>query len=841
MTDRERFPLTSENAQILKESCRAYSIAAEKKFGCKVVVHNVDDFPASFTGSNKWSIVPKIKYSKQLPGGVKISVWQDDLTTHKADAVVNAANEKLKHAGGLALALSLAGGPEIQQMSDHIVQSCGPVPTGEAVCTRAGKLPCNHIIHAVGPYVSRNPSQNEIAAARPYLESAIWSIFRVADHNHLQSVAIPAISSGLYNFPRDTCADIIVNTVILFSSQRKTGQSLEVRLVNNDDPSVQEMQRACQQFLGPSDLQSGAMQSQSMASTKPTWSSLELGNVTLSLKKGHIEDETTDVIVNTIGADLDLSSGYVSNAILQKAGNGIQDEIKKRRPKHVSVGHVIGTASHNLKANAVFHTICAGSHHPTTHILHKVITRCLEMTNKENFSSISFPAIGTGNLGLGKEEVSQKMISAVVDFAKTYRGSKKNVYFVIFPADTDKYEAFKKEMASVEKKTSKFFSNTDKSSMFQTPEETRETTPHIEFFANSCEAVREAKKWTLKMLHISSGGITIQNNHVIQFGQEDHEKLMSLQTIHNVSISESFRDGKCSIIIKGVSTGVSCAALEVEAMLCQAQEDFAQAEENDLLHSVVCWQAFPGSEEPDINAALEKAYLAKKDTFDLAVEGQKITVDLKQMLIKSETERGFVHRISFFSLYTKLPELNSKSYYERTTISERFTEKRKAKFNKYGLDIVKVEKIENNALKQVFELNKRWVPGQPQLLYQRVTAQFCELISRVGFQRDYAPPKEQNCGAGIYFTSELGKATRLWQGIEEEEEYIYIIEAQVLTGNHTRGSSQLIVPPPSETVPQAHYDSVCNDTKDTFVIFNGQQALPDFIYTCTDITRRGQF
>uniref|UniRef100_A0A3B4EM33 PARP catalytic domain-containing protein n=1 Tax=Pygocentrus nattereri TaxID=42514 RepID=A0A3B4EM33_PYGNA len=275
----------------------------------------------------------------------------------------------------------------------------------------------------------------------------------------------------------------------------------------------------------------------------------------------------------------------------------------------------------------------------------------------------------------------------------------------------------------------------------------------------------EAKAWATRILH-KPEDITINNNHVIRFGQEDHEKLMSIQTKFNVLITEFFRNGKCGITINGERTDVSSAALEVEAMLLKAQEDFANAEENELLRSVVCWQAFPGSEEPEINAALEKTYLTGVDS--------------------------------------------------------------KRKLQKSGLKIVKVEKMENNALKQVFELNEKRVLKFQQL-YQCVTAQFCELICRVGFQREYAPPEEQKYGAGIYFTTEVETALKLWK--DYEEEYIYIIEARVLTGQSTAGSPQFIVPPPTKDDPLVLYDSVTDANKDIFVIFNGQQALPEFLIT----------
>ncbi|XP_036417765.1 protein mono-ADP-ribosyltransferase PARP9 [Colossoma macropomum] len=833
MTSTECIPLTVESTKILEKSHLAFCNTVNGKFGCTAVFRNVDFTTASSIGSSKGTVIPEIKYSKQLPGGLKISVWKDDLTTHKADAVVNAANEQLSHGGGLAEALCRAGGPQIQQQSDQIIKVRGRVATGEAVVTPAGNLPCKYIIHAVGPHVPPNPSKRDIAAAAPLLEKAMWSILQCTQFHNLQSVAIPAISSGLFNFPRHICADIIVRAVRSFSDVRNAqGMNLEVRLVNNDDPSVQEMLRACKEILGASDPQSGAMQIQSTSSATSIWPRLELGNVTLFLKKGPIEAEATDVIVNTISNDLDLSKGFVSKAILEKAGWKIQDEIGRPGWRTIPDGSITETNAYKLDCKAVYHTVCAVKGSISS--IQKVVTRCLGKAKGKSFSSISFPALGTGHLGFQKEDVAQVMISAVVEFAREHKGKKMDVYFVIFPKDTEIFKAFEKKIDFIKKTQSRTTGQTTGSVFYNTEEASG--TPVIDLFSSSCEALREAKAWAWRILHISSGDITINNNHVIQFGQEDHGKLMSLQTKFNVLITVFFRDGKCGITINGEPTDVSSAALEVEVMLLKAQEHFAKAEENDLLHSVVYWQAFPGSEEPEINAALEKAYLSGVDNEIFSVNGKEVKIDFRHLQMENENGGAKIDRISIFSLYSTLPKLKSKSYYARTPIEEKsFTEaERKRKFEKCGLNVVKVEKIENNALKQVFELNEKRVPGKSKLLYQRVTAQFCELICRVGFQREYAPPAEQKYGAGIYFTTEVENALKLWK--DYEEEYIYIIEAQVLTGQSTAGSPQLIVPPPTKADPLVLYDSVTCAKKDTYVIFNGQQALPEFLITCKNPT-----
>uniref|UniRef100_A0A8C7JAW0 Macro domain-containing protein n=1 Tax=Oncorhynchus kisutch TaxID=8019 RepID=A0A8C7JAW0_ONCKI len=142
---------------------------------------------------------------------------------------------------------------------------------------------------------------------------------------------------------------------------------------------------------------------------------------------------------------------------------------------------------------------------------------------------------------------------------------------------------------------------------------------------------------------------------------------------------------------------------------------------------------------------------------------------------------------------------------------------------------LKVEKVENRALKQVFELKKKQLDvSTSQRMYQRLPAQYCHLLTRVGFQREFAPPEVPVYGEGIYFSGSVDGAKKQWKGLADEA-YLYFVEAQVLTGKSTHGSPDLIVPPvmPSGD-PITLYDSVKGGV-DTYVIFNGHQALPEYL------------
>ena len=126
-----------------------------------------------------------------------------DITERNVDAIVNAANSYLKHGGGVAAAIVKKGGAIIQQESDKIVASKGPVPVGTAVASTAGKLPCKAVIHAVGPRMGEGDEDYK-------LRKAVRSSLVLASEIGFRSISMPAISSGIFGFPKDRCAKILI-------------------------------------------------------------------------------------------------------------------------------------------------------------------------------------------------------------------------------------------------------------------------------------------------------------------------------------------------------------------------------------------------------------------------------------------------------------------------------------------------------------------------------------------------------------------------------------------------------------------------------------------------------
>lgn len=158
--------------------------------------------------------------------GIKIRIIKGDLTESDVDAIVNAANSYLQHGGGVAGAIVRKGGNIIQEESSRI----GFVPVGECALTSGGKLKARYVIHAVGPRWGEGEEEKK-------LRNAIKNTLKLASSKGFKSISMPAISAGIFGFPKKQCAGIIVNEIAHFL-QNKTTSLKEINIVLMDDEIV---------------------------------------------------------------------------------------------------------------------------------------------------------------------------------------------------------------------------------------------------------------------------------------------------------------------------------------------------------------------------------------------------------------------------------------------------------------------------------------------------------------------------------------------------------------------------------------------------------------------------
>ncbi|WP_407732577.1 O-acetyl-ADP-ribose deacetylase [Pseudocitrobacter faecalis] len=170
----------------------------------------------------------------------RIQVLQGDITQLDVDVIVNAANPSLMGGGGVDGAIHRAAGPALEEACAVVRQQQGTCPPGHAVITQAGNLKAKAVIHTVGP-VWKGGDAHEASL----LEQAYRNSLQLALDNGYQSVAFPAISTGVYGYPKPAAAEIAFQTVERFLTFHRTPE--KVLFVCYDEENARLYQRLLSQ------------------------------------------------------------------------------------------------------------------------------------------------------------------------------------------------------------------------------------------------------------------------------------------------------------------------------------------------------------------------------------------------------------------------------------------------------------------------------------------------------------------------------------------------------------------------------------------------------------------
>ncbi|XP_060053091.1 protein mono-ADP-ribosyltransferase PARP14-like [Erinaceus europaeus] len=399
---------------------------------------------------------PKCFSRTTLPSGVSLIVQQGNLTQFPVEVVVNSANEDLKHIGGLAAALLKAAGPELQADCDQIVKTKGKILPGSATISKAGKLPYRHVIHAVGPQWTQYEAQKCVDQLKRTVEECL----HLAEEHKYQSIAIPAISSGIYGFPLPQCVETIVLALKDKFQKKSDGHTLkEIYLVDTAEKSVEAFDEAVKMLFKESLPESASLPS--LPVTKQPHMGKDDGNrgilltpegLRVLLVKGDVQNAVTDVVVNSIPSDLALNRGPLSQALLNKAGPKLQEELNTLgQAVTVHPGTILQTSGYNLHCSHVLHVVAPfwSENSTSAHqIMEVIIRKCLDITKNLSLKSVTFPAIGTGTLGFPKSIFAKLIISEVFKFSSEYQTTTlQEVHLMLHQNDHENIQVFSDEFS----------------------------------------------------------------------------------------------------------------------------------------------------------------------------------------------------------------------------------------------------------------------------------------------------------------------------------------------------------------------------------------------------------
>ena len=174
------------------------------------------------------------------PEGKNILVFKDNICDRNVDVIVNAANSNLRHVGGVSKAIVEAAGNDVKDECDQHIIDRGPLLDGHVAVTSGGKLPFKKVIHVVGPKWTKEAAREKSLGKIPREENLLrYAVKNALDSaRSYKSIALPAISTGGYEFPCQLCAKVMVNSAVVFFQENPGCRLSEIQFTSTNDDVV---------------------------------------------------------------------------------------------------------------------------------------------------------------------------------------------------------------------------------------------------------------------------------------------------------------------------------------------------------------------------------------------------------------------------------------------------------------------------------------------------------------------------------------------------------------------------------------------------------------------------
>ncbi|KAL6101260.1 parp14 [Pungitius sinensis] len=802
----------------------------------------------------------------QTKEGLAITLTTGNIEKAKTDVIVNTVAEDLAlNKGAVSQAILSEAGSKLQLLiQSSAIDGSGSI--GEVIATDACKLKSKKVFHAVAPTWDKGKG-----AAEKLLSGIFKDCLAMAEDSGMTSIAFPAIGTGNLGFPKDIAASLMLDEILAFSSNKQSTHLKKVVIIlyPQDAPTIQNFSDAFTKKFQNASVPKSSPQSQGPQGpfTKVVSTSgmheTQMGSVTVQVVTGDITKETSDVVVNSSNAAFSLKSG-VSKAILDAAGPAVEVECTNlgAQPNQ----GIIITQPGNLKCKKILH-LC-GQTDPIK--IKAVVKDALQMCVTDSYTSVSFPAIGTGQGNVKAKQVADAMLDGVIDvLSQNPSGPLNTVRIVIFqpPMLKDFYNSMQQREASDPKDKVGFFGNVYSKikSIFIGGASGDKPSRDVDFVIEGLKAepvsfhicgksqasVDTAKQRLHVLMTQDQHSCHIDDNSILSFSNADNQRIVDIQKTLNVTIKTENKNGKASLTISGLSKDVLEANQEIYTMLKLTREKEELMEKAERAGLLVEWQYQPQglefqSFDSMTNYKLEEALGNNQTSVKVSVQGKDYTVALpKGPATDNQGQTLQIKRID------KLKDEDMPEHWDampagtscQAVLIKAGTAEHTEVLNLFQATCkqttIKIERIQNPVLWKSLQIKKRDMEqrnnhsNNERRLFHGTCHDTLDHINEYGFNRSYAGKNATCYGNGTYFAvgASYSASDTYSRPNQSGEKCVYL--CRVLTGDFTIGKAGMIVPPAKSAVSTQKYDSVVDrmGNPNLFVIFHDSQAYPEYLIT----------
>lgn len=501
----------------------------------------------------------------------------------------------------------------------------------------------------------------------------------------MTSIAFAAIGTGTLRFPRDQVAEIYFNEVLAYSQKNPSTKVKDVRFVLYDKDTLtvqafnEELQKRFKSIIHTSSP--GTITFSPVIERRPDHMETNVGTLCFQVQPGDITKESTEAIAVITNNSLDLSVGQGAGAaIIQKGGDSIRNECFMYGPQ--APGSIIVTKAGGLNAKYLFHIVPVEP--LTAKSMKASVLTCLQEADKRRVTSISFPAIGTGILGMSAKSSANTMLSAVRTFSDQHPAHVQLIKMTIFQRDMIKdvrsamYEAsgqkiptkpgmLQKLAKSVARRIG--LGGTEESSTTPETQQADSRMLDLVIFAG-CERDLHQAKEAVKVLMTDNSTQRIIKNEVIRnLSKEDMGKIHTLERRYAVEATVEKEVDR--IELRGQPEDILSVMGDIHELLYKIKTDEQERIRAEVVSKDIQWKYKIGNTfveyERQLNAEIELAYHQNRKAMEIHQDGERYKISFVDMTEEDENgQRTEIKRIdSRKGEYLTSELLKKTSNYER--------------------------------------------------------------------------------------------------------------------------------------------------------------------------------